>query len=382
MQAIEKIDQLLEEQKLDAFLAIDKPVKNPDLYYILGIKIPDPVTFLRVPEKTVLLTSEMEKNRCRKEADVDEVRTTSEFRKKGSEQFEALENFLKEYNVEEIGVDSENFNYSTAKKLEENHQILAVENPITVSRETKNRTEIEVLQKVQSITEKSMKEAEKTIRQSETRDGKLWLKDKPLTADRVKKNVEKYLIEEGCRNMEGMIVTSGRDSGEPHRRSSGVLKPEEPIVVDIFPRHRSMYFGDMTRTFVKGKPPDKIKDMHEAVRKAQQTAFQYLKESEKRSGEELHNKVCDRIEAEGYGTLRNDDETGFIHSTGHGVGLDLHEAPRLGLGGNNLEPGMIVTIEPGLYNPEVGGLRIEDMVRITEDGYENFNSMHKRLEIS
>lgn len=377
----ETIDELLEEQNLDAFLMIDKPLKNSDLYYILSIKIPDPVTFLKVPGKSVLMTSEKEKSRCEKKAEVDEIRTSSEFEAEGADRFEKLENFLDEYDVEKIGVDEENFNFGTAKKLEGNREIKPVENPITNSRKIKSRNEIEKLRRVQSITEEAMKKAEMVIKNSRVKNGKLMLKGEKLTSEKIKKHLERDLVSEKCRNMEGMIVTCGKESGEPHKRSSGVLKAKKPIIVDIFPRHRSMYFGDMTRTFVKGKPSQEIEDMHETVKKAQNKAFQYLEEATNRKAEELHNKVCEVIEKNNYGTLRQNSETGFIHSTGHGVGLDLHESPKLGPGVGKLEPGMVVTVEPGLYNPEAGGVRVEDMVLITEDGYKNFNSMHKQMEI-
>jgi Xaa-Pro aminopeptidase len=138
----------------------------------------------------------------------------------------------------------------------------------------------------------------------------------------------------------------------------------------------------MNRTFLKGEASDEIKRMKEAVLESQQAALEVLEKGAGVKANEVHNKVCDILENHGYETLRdNDTESGFIHSTGHAVGLELHEPPRISGNDTELKAGHLLTIEPGLYVPELGGLRIEDMVLIKEDGYENFNTMDKDLEI-
>ncbi len=130
----------------------------------------------------------------------------------------------------------------------------------------------------------------------------------------------------------------------------------------------------MTRTFCKGEPSDTLKEWYALTQEAKELALSLVEPGV--TGEEIHAAVCDVYEDAGLPTLRADPtaETGFIHSTGHGLGLDVHELPRVSTGGQELEPGHVITIEPGLYDPDVGGVRIEDFVVVTEDGYDNFVS--------
>jgi Xaa-Pro aminopeptidase len=137
----------------------------------------------------------------------------------------------------------------------------------------------------------------------------------------------------------------------------------------------------MTRTFVKGTPSDEIADWYELTQEAKRAAFDALEPGA--TGADVHDAVCDVYEDAGHPTLRSDErtETGFIHSTGHGVGLDIHEGPSLSPRGDELEPGHVVTVEPGLYDPEVGGVRIEDIAVVTEDGYENLTDYPEELVV-
>jgi Xaa-Pro aminopeptidase len=135
----------------------------------------------------------------------------------------------------------------------------------------------------------------------------------------------------------------------------------------------------MTRTVLKGEAPEKLKEMYEAVHAAQEAAFAVLRPGILYS--DVHNAACDEFEKRGYGTIRSDSKVGFIHSTGHGVGLDIHELPSVSLQEVEVEQGHVVTIEPGLYYPELGGIRIEDMVVITADGFENLTKMEKEFVV-
>ncbi|MBR6374154.1 MAG: M24 family metallopeptidase, partial [Victivallales bacterium] len=168
----------------------------------------------------------------------------------------------------------------------------------------------------------------------------------------------------------------------PHNTGEGAICANEPIVIDIFPRCCATgYFGDLTRTVVKGKAPDIVKKAFEAVYDAQRTVLQMLKPGVK--GIEAHKKADDVMKAHGFKTdLKSETPYGFIHGLGHGVGLEIHEKPSLNL--RNPKPlvaGNVVTIEPGLYYPEWGGIRIEDMAMITEDGIDNFTNYPVFLEI-
>jgi Xaa-Pro aminopeptidase len=139
------------------------------------------------------------------------------------------------------------------------------------------------------------------------------------------------------------------------------------------------YFADMTRTVIYGEPSKKLKEMYEAVRAAQEKAFEMIKPGI--SAANVHNEVCKTFEKLGYDTYKRGSKVGFIHSTGHGVGLDVHELPGIGETEVLLETGNVITVEPGLYYPEIGGIRLEDLVLVTENGSENLTSIEKKFEL-
>jgi Xaa-Pro aminopeptidase len=160
------------------------------------------------------------------------------------------------------------------------------------------------------------------------------------------------------------------------------VRAGESIIVDIFPRHKaSRYHGDMTRTLCVGDPGEELAEWYQLTRRAYEAALETVEPGV--TGGEVHDAACDVYEAAGIATLRTDEsaETGFIHSTGHGVGLDVHELPSVGPGGEELEPGHVITIEPGLYDPAVGGVRLEDLVVVTQDGYENLTEYPMQLTL-
>jgi len=253
---------------------------------------------------------------------------------------------------------------------------------VTEIRATKTEEEIDHVRAAQRANEASMATAEALLREASVDDdGTLTHEGGPLTSERVKEEIEVTLLRHGC-SLDETIVACGADAADPHDRGSGPLTAGEPIIVDIFPQDKTTkYHADMTRTFCKGEPTETVREWYDLTERAKRAAFDALEPGA--TGEDVHDAVCDIYESEGLPTLRSDDraETGFIHSTGHGVGLDVHELPRLASSGGDLEPGHIVTIEPGLYDPEIGGIRIEDIAVVTEDGYENLTEYEQRLVV-
>ena len=212
-------------------------------------------------------------------------------------------------------------------------------------------------------------------------DGVLHEGGDPLTSEAVKRTVERTLLERDC-VLDDTIVACGADAADPHDRGSGPLEAGEPVIVDIFPTDKETgYFADMTRTFCVGEPSETVAEWYDLTLEAQAAALEAIAAGV--SGSEVHDTVCDVYEDAGLPTLRADDsaETGFIHTTGHGVGLDIHESPRISEEDVELEAGHVVTVEPGLYDPEIGGVRIEDLVVVTEDGHENLTDYEKRLRL-
>ena len=178
------------------------------------------------------------------------------------------------------------------------------------------------------------------------------------------------------------IVACGEQGCDPHEVGRGPLRAHQPIILDIFPRSQSSgYWGDITRTIVKGKASEPIKALYAAVLAGQLLALRQIRAGA--HGDTIHQAILDEFQRRGFQTgVKNGRMQGFFHGTGHGVGLEIHELPRLSPRGQAPQkPGHVVTVEPGLYYPGVGGVRLEDLVVVLETGFRNLTRFPKFLEV-
>lgn len=185
-----------------------------------------------------------------------------------------------------------------------------------------------------------------------------------------------------CFSDYSIIVSCGEDTVDPHEAGKGPLVAGKSIIIDVVPKSSSnRYYSDMTRTIVKGKASPQIKKIYNAVLEAQMVALNEIKSGIR--ADLIHKKVQNHFDSTGFKTgIRNGKMEGFFHSTGHGVGLDVHELPRINSNyQKKLETGNVVTVEPGLYYPGIGGVRIEDLVVVTEHGCKNLTNFPKYLEV-
>jgi Xaa-Pro aminopeptidase len=374
---------------LDACYLIDADSETADQQYLSGFDAPDPFVTL-YNDGVYLLVSSLEYGRANRESHAEAVSRYADFdyRAKRDEygpeeaKQRVVSDFLESHDVESVTVPSR-FPLLTADSLRDLGIDVTAESDSTITklRATKTDEEIEHIRTAQQANQKAMVHAENLIREATVVDGMLTLADEPLTSERVRREIEMELLRHD-HALDETIVSCGADAADPHDRGSGQLEAGESIIIDIFPRGKeSNYFGDMTRTFVRGEPSETIEEWYNLTLNAQQAAFDAIEPGT--TGEDVHNAVCDVYEEAGEPTLRSDEstETGFIHSTGHGVGLAIHELPNLSPSGEELEPGHVITVEPGLYDPDVGGVRIEDTVVVTEDGYENLTDYPKELVV-
>ncbi|WP_276272119.1 M24 family metallopeptidase [Haloarcula litorea] len=384
------LDSYLDDAGVDGYL-LDADSEVSDQYYLSGFDAPDPFVTLYDGETHLLFPRSLEYGRAKREARADSVQRYVDF--DHAELVEAhgpdeavshvLARFLGSYDVDSVAVPPR-FPLKTADGLRTRGiEVTAdTEGVVTEIRATKTDEEIDHVRTAQRANEAAMAAAEELLDAATVADdGTLEHEGEPLTSERVKEEIEVTLLRHGC-SLDETIVACGGDAADPHDRGSGPLSADEPIIVDIFPRDKATkYHADMTRTFCVGEPSDAVREWYDLTERAMAAAFDALEPGV--TGEAIHAAVCDVYEEAGHPTLRSDDrtETGFIHSTGHGVGLDVHELPRLSPNGGELEPGHVVTVEPGLYDPEVGGVRIEDLVVVTEDGYENLTDYEKRLVV-
>jgi len=268
-----------------------------------------------------------------------------------------------------------NFPIALANSLNKYCTILVDSGTVQSMRAKKSRDEILLMKNVQKVTEKAMERAISLIRSASVKKGILYLDKTPLTAEFVKFSMHSLLLQHGC-NAVDTIVSCGEDTSIPHITGSGPLKSDEPIVIDLFPVNEiSGYYADMTRTVVRGEPSPEILEMYNTLREAKHLGISLVRKGA--SGADIHQEVVDFFKDHGYESTTR----GFVHNLGHGVGLQVHELPTVGPAGKALLSGNVITIEPGLYYPGIGGVRLEDIGVVTAKGFENFTEFPEDLII-
>jgi len=253
-----------------------------------------------------------------------------------------------------------------------------------VERRHKSRQEAGFIEAAQRAGEAAVVEVVSQLAQADIKDGILWLEGNPLTSERLIARASLLLGEKGF-TCPDMIVAGAPECAMPHYRGEGPIRAGAPVVIDIFPVGRTThYHGDITRTVVVGEIPDDVRRMHAAVLQALEAAIESIREGV--SGREAHRTVCQVLVDRGFGTTTKGFEgpegvARMNHSSGHGVGLDVHEDPRLRDADENaLLEGDVVTVEPGLYLLGMGGVRVEDTGMVTKDGFKNFTTLTRSLD--
>ena len=376
-------------------LVIGAPEHDADAYHLSGFLAPDDVICLRVAGKTYLAVSSLEYGRAEKVAPTDELLSYEELSiaklarelKSGAKAYAAAIRTL----LEKLGAaDSPlavppTLAVAYADALRDRGLTLEPDGKLFDGlRRAKSAEEVAHVEKAQRAVEEACEHAVGILREAEVDgDGALLWGGEALTSEILRSEINVELLRRNCLG-DGTIAAGGSQAADPHERGSGPLKAGEAIILDIFPKDlSSRYYADMTRTFVKGEPNEDLRKMYDAVLESQEAALAMIGPGV--DGKDVHDKVSEILHEAGYKTQLHDREEGrpltegFFHGTGHGVGLEIHEAPRLGLAGQELIPGDIVSVEPGLYYPEVGGVRIEDLVVVTEDGSRNLTRFPKEF---
>ncbi|AFV24114.1 peptidase M24 [Methanolobus psychrophilus R15] len=382
------ISETLRAHKSDAFLIVGNS-NNSDIFYSTHLFSSDPFAYVQTKDASeTILVPDMERKRAELESRVSRVRTLQDYDYRGKAKergdpavayCDCLAQMLQELGARRIAVPRD-FPYHIAQVLKEDgFSFEAIRSPFQQLRTKKSEAEIGKIRKAQDACNLAMKAAAEMIHKSEVVNGHLNYHGYDLTAEKVRAAIDMTLIEHGC-EAEGTIVACGKGSASPHWEGSGLIMADEPIIIDIFPRNkRDRYYADMSRTVLKGKATERLVDMYETVLLAQETAISMVKPGVRCS--DIHSRVCEIFEEKGYATYKSGSSVGFIHSTGHGVGLEIHEAPPVGERDVVLEEGNVITIEPGLYYPDVGGIRLEDLILVTADGHENLTEMEKRFVV-
>ena len=350
-------------------------------FYLSGFLCPDPFAVLEVGRaKVVLGVSSMEEGRARKEARRGEIVSLPFGRGRTLKQ--VLASFIRENGAEMIRV-LPSFPLGLARDLAaEGIEIEVDGRSLAARRRKKTRGQILAMEQIQRICEQTMESVRSLLAGCPVRNGLLFYQGRSLTAERLRAFIEVFLLERGLETSD-TIAAPGKRGADPHWRGEGPVRSGVPIMIDIFPRSRSSrYHSDMTRTFVVGRASKTVMEMHRAVCEAQDAAFGALKKGVFLS--EVHGAVCNVLEKRGFGVPKKGrpPQRGLLHGTGHGLGLDVHESPAVSVTADTLEPGDVVTIEPGVYDRRVGGVRVEDVVACMPDGTVRFLTNFPRdLEI-
>jgi len=347
--------------------------------YLTHFTTSDPFVFFKKPgERGVIIISQMETGRASREASAAVMTRTQagfpDILKKEKDPYRATAAMIAGLVGKKILVPP-NFPVALANALSEHCSLTVDIGTVMEMRSKKRRQEILVMKHVQKVTQKAMGLAVSLIRSASVKKGILHIDRQPLTAEYVKYSMHCMLLEHGCSAVD-TIVSCGEETAIPHMTGTGPLKSDEPIVIDLFPvEEKSGYYADMTRTVVKGEPSTDILAMYDALRQAKQLGISRVKAGV--LGSDVHQTVVDFFKDHGY----ESNTRGFVHNLGHGVGLQVHELPTVGPAGKSLVSGNVITIEPGLYFPGTGGVRLEDIGAVTAKGFDNFTIFPEDLVV-
>ena len=363
--------------------------QSADMLYATRFFAPDPFIYFQHRGRSHVVMNDLEIDRARLQAQVDEVMSLSnlqqELRGEGRRVVNTaavLERLFSRKNVHTVWVPYD-FPTGLAFQLRRRgFRVRVKPEPFFDEREIKQAHEIREITGAQRASEEGLQAGIDLIRQAQiTSKGELVQNGIKLTAEMVKETINTVLLKLGFVSAH-TIVAGGTQGCDPHNEGQGPLPAHQPIILDVFPRsQRSGYWGDITRTVVRGQASQKVKALYQFVAEAQALALKQVRPGA--SGRRIHQSIRTFFEAQGFPTgLQEGRMQGFFHGTGHGVGLEIHELPHIGSRTEStLRTGQVVTIEPGLYYPQVGGVRIEDLILVTTKGYRNLTRFPKVLEI-
>lgn len=372
------------------------PLNNSSLYHCVPFAVGDPVVFLEIvseteAKETVCIVRDVELDRALETVKADRIMVPADFtpeeglssdREVATAQ--AAAECLRQAGITEVVADR-SLPFSFAHVLREAKIDVTCDLKMGVNeRRQKSSEEIGKLQHAQGVTEEAIRMACELIARAEvSADGVLQHEGAPLTSERVHTAINIFLMERGFSGPK-YIVAGGPQGASCHHHGDGLLRTGLPVIVDIFPTCQDTHYcGDCTRTVVHGEIPPEVLEMHAAVCAAKEAACSVIRPGVR--GSVVHAATEEALTSRGF-------NTGFApegaplsfctmpHGTGHGIGLDVHEPPLLDGAGVELLEGDALTVEPGLYRKDLGGVRVEDMVIVTADGFINLNQLPEGLE--
>ena len=370
-----------------AILLVAASEGDANMLYAVGFFVPDPFIFFQHREKKFAVLSDLEIDRAKKQAHVHRVLSLSLYQRKlrqlgkPAAMIDVLDLIFRERGIRSLIVPA-NFSALLSDQLRaKGFSVQIRRDPFWAERETKNRVEVAQITESLRIARLGLEAGIRMLKRTRTkRDGYLYVNGTRLTSEILKTAVNTTIMAQGWLPSH-TIISSGNQCVDPHHEGSGPIRANSSIIFDIFPRSQhNGYFGDLSRTVVRGRASDKLKEIYAAVQAGQQIGYEQIRHGV--NGKEVHQNILALFESRGFHTGRiNGRMQGFFHGTGHGLGLDIHEPPRIAPVDAILRAGHVVTVEPGLYYLGIGGVRLEDVVVVTAKGNRNLTDCPQFLEI-
>ncbi|MFK7735056.1 MAG: M24 family metallopeptidase [Pirellulaceae bacterium] len=376
-----------------ATLIAGVPLENPAFYHRVRFGVGDPAAWIQINEggalKTQFIVRDIEMGRARESVEADQIACPADFTPEGglsgdraTATAQAVAECLRRAKVESVTTDRTlPFIYAWHIQAAGIQLDYCAELGVR-ERRSKDEQELAWLQEAQKATEAAMELACTTIaKASASADGVLQHEGQPLTSERVRKMISVYLLDKDYLEPHGSIVATKPHNADCHERGTGELVTGEAVIVDIFPQcKKTHYCGDCTRTVVHGDPSDTMRDMSKAVIAAKAAATDQLRVG--KSADDVHGATKAALEQHGFPFRRGEvsDTPVMPHGTGHGIGLEVHEPILLDDNGGDLVENEVLTIEPGLYSRNFGGVRVEDMVVCSKTGPKSLNSLQEGLK--
>jgi Xaa-Pro aminopeptidase len=373
----------------DNLLIVADSDRDADMLYAVGMFVPDPFIYLRLRGRCCVVMSDLELGRARHEAKGCKIISWShcarQLERNGEKKISTariIRLILRQQRISKLAVP-DSFPLGLAEELRDLRVKVKVKRgAFFPERARKSAEEVKRISGALMMAEVGLAEGIQALKNSKVGPHRrLIYRNNPLTSEKLRAIINTAILQAGG-NASHTIVAGGDQACDPHNVGHGRLRAGEPIIIDVFPRsQRTGYFGDITRTVVKGRASEAVRKLYATVERAQDVAFDEMRH--RAAAADIHKKVQEIFAREGYKTGRSRGRMqGFFHGTGHGVGMEIHEAPRIGSHSKDkLLSGHVVTIEPGLYYPGLGGVRLEDMALVTNNGPRNLTKFEKVLEV-
>jgi Xaa-Pro aminopeptidase len=372
---------------------IGDTMRNPEVRHEVPLGIPDPFVYAEIDGRRIVAISSMEATRVEALGTGLEVRPLEEFgadeiRRSGLDVHEAAKQ-LNLRIVQGLGIGRatvpRGFPLGFADALREAGVELTVDQKLFDDRRRrKSDYELAGIRRAQKAAEAGIAVARELLARAERANGGLSLDGEALTCELLKEHIQAEFLRHGAL-AEEMIVSHGPQTAVGHDMGSGAIGADDVVLLDLFPVDlESACYADITRTFLVGDGPDELREWYALCREALELAAAEVRPGA--DGAAIHRLASEFFAERGFPTQLTKQEgevlrDGFYHGLGHGVGLEVHEAPGLGMLGQELVAGDVITIEPGLYRHGFGGVRVEDLLLVTEDGYERLTDCPYDLEI-